>query len=105
MSGSIVKRLRCQSADERVAPQILARLAFALEQPLDYDLRRNTGVIDAWLPQRVVALHALVPDQHVLKGAAQRMPHVQRARDIGRRHRNDVSRLARAPRCACLEDP
>ena len=78
--------------DELRAPEVVARLALARELPLDDDLRRDARVIDARLPQRVVAAHAVPADEHVFDGRHERMPHVQRARDVGRRHRDAVDR-------------
>ena len=40
------------------------------ELPLDDGLRGDARVIDARLPERVVAAHAVVADEHVLERAA-----------------------------------
>ncbi len=78
---------------KRFTPEIVARLALALELTLDDGLRGDPGVVDPWLPEHVEPLHALVAHEHVLDRAEHRVPHVQRARDVRRRHRDDV-RLA-----------
>ncbi len=68
-----------------LAPEVASRLAFGLQLILDDDLRRDAGVIGADLPKRVVAEHAVVADQDVHQRLLERVPHVQRAGDIGRR--------------------
>ena len=55
------------------------------ELALDHHLGGDAGVIGARLPQHVAAAHALEPAQHVLQRVVEGMPHVQGARDIGRR--------------------
>ena len=67
----------------------------AFELLLDDDLRRDAGVVGADLPQRVVAAHAVVADQHVHQRVLERVPHVQRAGDVGRRQLDAVRRGAR----------
>ena len=53
--------------------------------PLDHQLRGDAGVVRARLPQHVLAAHALEAAQHVLQRVVERVPHVQRARHVGRR--------------------
>ncbi len=42
-------------------------------------------MIRAWLPERVATLHTLPADERVLQCHGQRMPHMERAGDVGRR--------------------
>ncbi len=58
--------------------------------PLDHHLGRDAGMIGARLPQHVRAAHALEAAQHVLQGIVQRMAHMQRAGDVGRRNDDRV---------------
>jgi hypothetical protein len=51
-------------------------------------------MVVAGLPERVVALHAVPPDEHVLDRAVERVPHVQLARHVRRRHADDVRVVA-----------
>ncbi len=71
--------------DELAAPQVVAALARGLQLPLHHDLRGNARMVHARHPQRVVAPHAVVAHQGVHHGLVERMAHVQRARDVGRR--------------------
>jgi hypothetical protein len=70
----------------------VARLALTLELPLHHGLRGDARVIDARLPERREACHAVVAREHVFERAEERVAHVQRARDVGRRHRQHVAR-------------
>ena len=45
-------------------------------------------MVGARLPQHVAPAHALEAAENVLDGVVERMPHVQRARHIGRRNDN-----------------
>jgi hypothetical protein len=63
----------------------VARQALVLQLALDDDLRGDAGVVGARQPQRVVAAHAVVARQRVHDGLVERVPHVQRARHVGRR--------------------
>ena len=56
-----------------------------LQQALHHHLRGDARMVGARLPQHVLAAHPLEADQDVLDGIVERVPHVQRARDIGRR--------------------
>ena len=55
------------------------------ELALNHDLSRNTGVIGAREPERVVARHAVIAGERIHDGLIERMPHVQDARNVGRR--------------------
>ena len=74
-------------APEKLLSSKLAAARFLLLQqlPLDKALRRDAGMIRAWLPQHIAPAHAVKPRQHILQRVVQRMPHVKRARDVRRR--------------------
>ncbi len=52
--------------------------------PLDHVLCGNPGMVRARNPKNVIAIHSLVAAEYILEGIVKRMPHVERARDIGR---------------------
>ena len=66
------------------AAQVVAADFLLLQLALHHDLRGNAGVVGARNPDRVVATHAVVAGERVHDGLVKRMPHVQRARDVGR---------------------
>ena len=78
--------------DERLASEVVARLALTRELPLDDGLGRDAGVVDAGEVERVLSAHALPPREDVLERRHQGVPHVERARDVRGRHRDDVRR-------------
>src|SRR6185312_804410 len=78
--------------EERLAADLGALDALAVEVALDHHLGRDPRMVGADHPQRVLAEHPLAPRQHVLKGVVERMADVQRAGDVGRRH-DDRPRL------------
>ncbi len=84
--------------DERLASEVAPVLAFRVQLPLDDHLCRDAGVVGARLPQRVVAVHAVLARQRVHQRVLERVPHVQRAGDVRRRNYDGV-RLATAGRC------
>jgi hypothetical protein len=47
-------------------------------------------MVGARLPEHVAAAHALEAHENVLDGVVERMPHVQRARDVGRRNDDGI---------------
>ena len=72
--------------DEGLAAQSRGSGSCALhELALDHRLGGDAGMVGARLPQHVAAAHALEAAQDVLQRIVQRMAHVQRAGDIGRR--------------------
>jgi hypothetical protein len=79
--------------DEKIAPEIMARFAFDLELALDDHLRRNAGVIGADLPERVVALHAVIADERIHQRVLECVAHVQTAGHVRRRD-HDAVRLS-----------
>ena len=76
-----------------VAP---ARLLPLHQLALDHHLGGDAGVVGAGLPQHVAAAHALEAAQDVLQRVVERVPHVQRAGDVGRRD-DDAIGLGAAP--------
>ena len=76
--------------DELLAAELVAIGALFVELAFDHHLRGDAGVIHARLPQRVAAAHALEPDEHILQRVVERVAHVQRARDVGRRDDDGV---------------
>ena len=72
--------------DEFLAPDRAPVRLLALRQlALDHHLRGDAGVVGAGLPEHVAPAHALEAAQHVLQRVVERMAHVQRAGDVGRR--------------------
>ena len=61
-------------------------------------------MVGADLPQRVVAAHPVVPDHEVHQRLLERMPHVQRAGDVGRRQL-DAETARRPPASKGLNNP
>ena len=71
--------------DEGLAAQVLATRTLLLQLPLDDDLGGDARVVGARHPQRVEAAHAVVARERVHDRLVERVPHVQRAGDVGRR--------------------
>ena len=68
-------------------PSVAPAGLLALHQlPLDHHLGGDAGVVGADLPEHVLAAHALEPAEHVLQRVVERMAHMQRAGDVGRRN-------------------
>ena len=89
--------------EERVAADLLPRRPLRDELLLDDVLRRDTGVVVAGLPERVEAPHPVPADQHVLDRAVERVPHVQLAGHVRRRHADHERLVAAAPRAGGVE--
>ncbi len=86
--------------DEPLAAQLVpAELLFAQQPPLDDRLRGDAGMIGARHPQRLEALHPLLPDEDVLQRVVQRVAQVQGPGDVRRRD-DDRVRLLRRVRLA-----
>ena len=63
------------------------RLLVVHELAFDNHLRCNTGMVGSRLPECITTSHPLKPDQDILQGVVEGMPHVQRAGNIrGRKH-------------------
>src|SRR5947209_19071242 len=88
--------------DELLAAELLARRSFGEQRLLDDILRRDPGVVEARLEERVVALHALPAHERVADGQIERVASVQAARDGGRRVAVDEG-LARRVRLRVVE--
>jgi len=71
--------------DERFAADLEPADAVVQQSLLDDGLGGDAGVVGARHPQRAVALHPVVPDQHVLQGVVERMAEVQGRRHVRRR--------------------
>src|SRR5262249_20214119 len=82
--------------DESVAAEVAPALALAFELPLDDDLGCDSRVIRADDPVCIVAAQAVVADQSVHQGLLERVPHVQRAGDVGRRQLDAVGSARRS---------
>ena len=78
--------------DEVIAPEVVARFALGFELALDDHLGGDAGMVGARLPQRVVALHAVIAGERVHERVLERMPHVQAAGDVRRRDHDAVRR-------------
>lgn len=70
---------------EVLAAQVVAADLLLLQLALHHDLGGDARVVGARHPQRVGALHAVVAREAVHDRLVERMAHVQRARDVGRR--------------------
>src|SRR5215510_16491479 len=63
---------------QALASDIVARFTFELEQTFfDHGLGRNTGMIRAGHPQRVITPHAMPTNQQDLHDVVHGMPHVE----------------------------
>ena len=90
--------------DERLAPDLLARAALRLELLLDHPLGGDPGVVLAVDPLGALPAHARHPDLEVLNRGVERVPHVQVAGHIRRRH-GDREVLVGRPLGLRVEDP
>ena len=97
-SGTGLFLPRPYALDELFAPKVVPGFAFGLQLLLDDDLRGDARVIRAHLPQRVVAAHPVVADHQVHQRLLERVAHVQRAGDVGRRQLNAERRRVRLHR-------
>ena len=78
--------------DEGVAAELVPGQAAAAQVLLDDGLRGDARMVVAGLPERVEAAHPVPANEDVLDRPVERVPHVQRARDVGRRNGDDVRR-------------
>ena len=76
-----------------LAAKILAALAFLGQGAFHHVLGGNARMVGAGNPQHVLALLTGMTAKHVDKGMVERVPYVQRARDVGRWNDNGI-RLA-----------
>ena len=70
--------------EELFPPERLPGDALVRQQPLHHHLRGDAGMIGAWLPKHVAALHPAPSDQRVLNGEGQGVPGMQGAGDVWR---------------------
>ena len=75
---------------ERLAAEVMPRLALRVQLALDHHLCGNAGVVAARLPQGAATVHALVADERIHDGVLEGMPHVQRAGNVRRRNHDGV---------------
>jgi hypothetical protein len=66
----------------------MACFALRIELAFDDDLRGDTCVIGARLPQCVIPAHAVITGQRIHQGLVETVPHMQRAGHIGRRQQD-----------------
>src|SRR3546814_12039701 len=81
--------------EKRLAAYLRALLPLAFQQPLHHHLRRDTRMVCADDPERILALQPRVADQYVLQCVVERMADVERARHIGRRNRSAERRVGK----------
>jgi hypothetical protein len=72
----------------------VARLALLLQLALHHDLGGDARMVGARHPHRVETSHPVVAGQAVHDGLVERVPHVQRAGDVGRRQLDGERGLA-----------
>ena len=77
---------------ERLAADVVAGDALARQVALDDGVHGDGGVVDAGLPEGVVAEHAVPAGEGVLDRGGEGVPHVQLTGEVGRRH-DDRERL------------
>src|SRR6185503_1980844 len=75
------------------AADLALALALRLELPRDDHLGGNAGMVGAYHPVGVKAAHAVVADERVHERLLERVTHVQRAGDVGRRKLDAVGGL------------
>ncbi len=83
--------------DEFLAPEIVPGQALGLELAFHHHLGGDAGMVGTRLPQRLVALHAMVADQGIHDRVVETVTHVQAAGDIGRRDHDAIAPVAVAP--------
>ena len=99
--GAAAAQLACDGAagllfplpntlDKGLAAHVPAMQVLIGKLPLDHHLGGDAGVVHARLPEGILPRHAMPANQHVLDGEGQRVPHVQAARHIGRRHHDHI---------------
>ncbi len=89
--------------DKLVTAQIMFTQAFPLQLSFNNHLGGNTGMVGTNLPQGVFPQHALITDHGIHNGLLKTMPHMQAARDIGRRDHDAIGiALAGGPEIALV---
>ena len=81
--------------EELLAAEVVAVLHHALlaQRLLHHGLRGDAGVVGAGQPEHFLAVHARLAGEDVLDGVVQHVPHVEHARDVGRRDDDGIGRL------------
>ncbi len=79
--------------EEFLPAQVVAVLHHALlaERLFHHGLRGDAGVVGAGQPEHFLAVHARLAGKDVLDGVVEHVPHVQHARDVGRRDDDGVA--------------
>ena len=72
--------------EESLAAQITAIDPLSRQLTLDDHLGRDTGMVGTRLPQRILAVHAVIAHEDIVQRIIQRMPHMQAAGHVRRRH-------------------
>ena len=81
--------------DERIAADVVAGLPLEVAEPrFDHRLGGDAGVVGTRHPEGVGAVHAMPAREQVLHHVVHRVAHVQRPRDVGQRHHDDVAVVA-----------
>ena len=75
---------------ELLAAEVVPRHALFGELAFDHHLGGDAGMVRARLPERIACGHAVPAHQHILDGEGQRMPHVQAAGHVRRRHHDGI---------------
>ena len=80
---------------ELLAAEVVAVLHHALlaQRLFHHRLRGDAGVVGAGQPEHFLAVHARLAGEDVLDGVVQHVPHVEHARDVGRRDDDGIGRL------------
>jgi hypothetical protein len=87
---------------ELLPAQVVAADLLGIQLPFHHDLRGDAGVVGAWLPQGVLAAHAVVTGQGIHQAMLEGMAHVQGAGDVGGGQQDAVERLALLPAHAVI---
>ena len=78
--------------DEFLAAEAVPGQVLLFQPALHHHLGGDAGVVAPGLPQHVQTAQAVIADENVLQGERQRMPHVQAAGHVGRRHHDAIGR-------------
>ena len=71
--------------DQSFTAEIVTSFVFGFPDPFfNTSLSRNSGVIGAGHPQRVIALHSLEPDYYILQCIVERVSEVECSGHVGR---------------------
>lgn len=72
--------------DELLAAEVVASLTLPGDFAFDDVLGRNSRMVSAGHPQRIVALHTACTDNDIVQRIVECMTEVQRAGNVGRRY-------------------